>query len=581
MSDKPAKAVSKKGGGRSLMRPGLIAALGLLGFGVWSIWGLQTRLASIEERTSSEMTEIRAAIARIDATGDVGQAGRVPQTFLDQAARSVYIVTAGEAPGLETVMATAWVVGDGILATNAHVAAAFDPSGRISLYVRNPDSEDKPHRVTAVRIHAGYQAFPQAVMRAKPFMAGPFGQPMPVLALPGYDVALLIVERPGDLAPPLRVAAEADIRSMRAGDPLAMVGYPLQVFNNQLQRISANPRHQRGQVTAMTHFIQAQVEPEDAVFMIHNVPGVGGNSGSPILNVNGEVVGLMSHTLGFAGENGAQRADLLLDLLDGKDRSKIISTNMAEWSALFGQFKSGHEVIPEATAKLVDKGRGKIAVDAVTGSVNYRASDNVQLTLCLKGGRPSDEISRLLEDQRRQRGNSLLAQMSPDKIVLGSGTAVPLQNGRGSQCPELEVVTDGIWKIKKVRFDTSGPHLVYAFEYTFMWPCTDLQILAKPVKKANIEYISDPSPVPHLTIDVPEGGGDYHLVFGVNYRDPSASCPAAAPQGVIDFGVAHFRDQDISPLPAQIKISRWLAILQDSTKSWLSALKETAGTDNQ
>lgn len=581
MSDKTTGSGTEKGGSRSLKRLGVFALLGLMIYGVWTIAGLQSRMASMEERTSGEMTEIREAIARIDATGDVGQAGRVPQTFLDDAAKSVYIVTAGEAEGLEAVLATAWVVGDGVLATNAHVASTFDPSGRMSLFVRNPDNESKPHKVIGIRIHAGYQSFPQAVMRAKPFMAGPFGQPMPVLAVPGYDVALLFVDRPGDLAPPLKVASEETIRSMRAGDPLAMVGYPLQIFNNQLQRVSANPRHQRGQITAMTHFVQARVAPEDAVFMIHNVPGIGGNSGSPMLDVNGEVVGLMSHTLGFAGENGAQRADLLLDLVAGNDRKKIISKNMTEWTELFSQFKTGHEVIPEATAKLVDKGQGKIAVDAVTGSVRYRAADNLQLTVCLKGDRPSDEVSRLLEDQRRQRGNSLLAQTSPEKTVLRAGAPVPLQNGGGSQCPELEAVADGIWKIRKVHLDQPGPHLVYAFEYTFMWPCTDLQILAKPVNEANLQYISNPSPLPHVTIDVPEGGGDYHLVFGVNYRDPDANCPVAAPEGAVEFGVAHFRDQDISPLPGQIKISRWLAVMQEKTKSLMSTLREQPVADGK
>jgi len=276
-----------------------------------------------------------------------------PET-LAEVRDSVYLVLVRGSDGNEIAAATAWVVGDGVLATNAHVGDIFyQIDSGMQMLVRSPARPHLTHQVTRVEIHPGYTAFDAAVAEYEPVVLGLWGEMDSPRLVPAYDVALLYVDKPEVLAPPLPLAPEEELKALLPGVAVAYVGYPTEQLSVVDAIRAPNPVVQSGgTLVGITDYFNVRREDNVNHLVQHNLGATGGASGSPIVNAKGEVVAVLSggniiitpegRAPSAVGINFGQRADLVQELLDGEADEKIVEYQRiwAEGLALFDNFRS-------------------------------------------------------------------------------------------------------------------------------------------------------------------------------------------------------------------------------------------------
>ena len=101
-----------------------------------------------------------------------------------------------------------------------------------------------------------------------------------------YDIAIIRVDNP----PSQQYVFKLSLKSPSKGDTIFVIGYPYEIYRitKDLKIMSATPRVVQG--------IIAWVYPDENIFEF-SAPTDAGNSGGPIVNENGEVVGLVSFAL--------------------------------------------------------------------------------------------------------------------------------------------------------------------------------------------------------------------------------------------------------------------------------------------
>ncbi len=145
-------------------------------------------------------------------------------------------------------------------------------------------------------------------------------------------MALLFVDQPEKLGTPLSYAPPGDLAKLRAGEPLLMIGYPVEKMIRSTCR-SPFRSARRAASTSMTDFFLETLGSDSDLLVQHSVPATGGASGSPLFNTKGEVVaflnaGSIDVVVGASGNlersplaalvNFAQRADLLTELAEAR-----------------------------------------------------------------------------------------------------------------------------------------------------------------------------------------------------------------------------------------------------------------------
>lgn len=318
-------------------------ALSIVGalLGTSAVGGLWLRDRAVQK----ELVEARA---RADAALS---AVITPQT-LAEADRSVYKAYTKQIQG------TAFVIDRerGILATAGHVAEAFDDADPEMMIVNRYGA--KPIAVKAVRIHKGFRSLDAFVSDYGPLdpSSGVRSPRLADILSNPLDVALLFVD-PIDpvsgkniLGPSLKIASEDSMKALKPGDVVAILGFPADAMSSTIGDASGSSRVEKGVVGALISPIdqRAYAADADTTYLIASrMELVGGNSGGPLINSRGEVVGVSAQGRGRDGV--AQRADLLLDVLDPvREAARYADVYLPDWKRRLAAFPKAEEYLPAA-----------------------------------------------------------------------------------------------------------------------------------------------------------------------------------------------------------------------------------------
>lgn len=221
---------------------------------------------------------------------------------------------------LKTEIGTAWAFAENKFATNAHVAEAIKEAAQhlkiqlASAYLENHAKGEGFNNSDALKEKVGEAKFKQlcnaafqlALQNTKSisaaiFINGTHGKSYAITHYqihPRYgeqgtalhpDVAVLTIQGKHDTF--FKIAKQDTLHSLKAGDPIAFLGFPMEhITNVNLDNPVASM--QTGNIVAVSDFQLKDSGKDGNLLIRHNLPSAGGASGSPIFNVNGEVVAL-------------------------------------------------------------------------------------------------------------------------------------------------------------------------------------------------------------------------------------------------------------------------------------------------
>jgi len=269
------------------------------------------------------------------------------RSFLLAARNSVYTVGV-EVDGRFNGNGTAWQVGEGVLATNAHVV--FGLVQERANQIQKGVSKDKikfvglagpnhDHRIEIkldTVIHPEYVKHQQKWNQFLNQVAQQEGKEIAsqlaaLLPLTKGDVGLLWIEN-GASKPVLKLAGQEVLKGqMNPTDPVAYIGFPSENLAKLTNLDIPAQQIDLGTIMSITDFDQRPGTPATRQLIQNDLVADGGASGSPIFNEKGEVVAVL-----FAGSivslnegvgSGrrvrtgviyGQRVDLVKDLLEGR-----------------------------------------------------------------------------------------------------------------------------------------------------------------------------------------------------------------------------------------------------------------------
>lgn len=326
----------------------LAVALGL------SEWSRRQEIRLLNERSASLSNEVALAQANAQAA----LAAIISPDAVARTGASVYlIVVNGSTRG------TAFVVDreNGVLATAAHTADSLpldEEGARVHILNRQTRA---PLQVTAARLHAGYGAFARAVEAHQPIrknssIYAPLAAPVRDLA---FDAAYIYVDpldpETGEnrLGPDLKIADEEKLLALQAGAPIAVIGYPYDTLDDGFVMDAAVSRAERGAIAAMIAPLDAAAYDSDKVLsnlIIHRLSTAGGSSGSPVIDVQGEVVGVHTHgveSISSNADGAAQRADVLHDLASPeREAARLSDIFMPSWRRTLSYWAKAEDALP-------------------------------------------------------------------------------------------------------------------------------------------------------------------------------------------------------------------------------------------
>jgi hypothetical protein len=325
-------------GARRLALAGMIAAF-LAAGAAGTFWYL----------LRSDAAQLGLAMASLTDAQTKAAADSIGPATREKVLQASYLVFGRAADGEDSALGTASPIANNILATNAHVVEAAMKGRYSKILVRAPGREGKVYEVTGSSIHPGYTAF-QGFLRAETIFVPTTGSPL--RGRLAYDVGILRVAENADLSPVLELASQSALEALGPGTPLVMAGYPLErISGREVQAVAATPTLSVGMVTAMTDMFSLPAEPARRRLVQHNLPGVGGNSGSPMLTPDGKLVAL--HNAGSYIEvpnvgrvpnaamvRFAQRVDFLREVVENRAHG-LMASERAYWEQQTAAFKRG------------------------------------------------------------------------------------------------------------------------------------------------------------------------------------------------------------------------------------------------
>lgn len=161
---------------------------------------------------------------------------------------------------------SAFAVGPDLLATNAHCVRSCGARGGTPIVTQNDSGGRARFNIVAMKMHPAYRE-------------GTLGADSP-------DVGLLRVS--GRLPTAVTLASDAELRAIGPGDDAYVIGFPGRVMDP----ISPSATFLQGRIGRVTGLGERPATPDQAVLIQHDAVTRGGNSGSPIFNQYGHVIGI-------------------------------------------------------------------------------------------------------------------------------------------------------------------------------------------------------------------------------------------------------------------------------------------------
>ena len=142
---------------------------------------------------------------------------------------------------------------------------------RVSANIIINSSAKQSYNITHVKIHPNYDVIGSAMHP---------------------DVAVLVTGTSHSTYFP--IAPDKKLHALKSGTPVAFLGFPIENLTaNNVNMDNPVASMQSGIVVAVSDFQLKNATPESNYLIRHNLPAIGGASGSPIFNSKGEAVALM------------------------------------------------------------------------------------------------------------------------------------------------------------------------------------------------------------------------------------------------------------------------------------------------
>ncbi|MGK3965314.1 serine protease [Sorangium sp. So ce118] len=161
---------------------------------------------------------------------------------------------------------SAFAIAPNLLATNAHCVRDCRARGGTPIVTQNDSMGKTRFRIVAMSAHPAYRS-------------GQAGAGSP-------DVALLRID--GKAPRAVTLANDAELRAIGPGDDAYVIGFP----GRLMDPLSPSATFLEGRIGRVTGLDDEATTPDRAVLIQHDAVTRGGNSGSPIFNQYGHVIGI-------------------------------------------------------------------------------------------------------------------------------------------------------------------------------------------------------------------------------------------------------------------------------------------------
>jgi len=308
---------------------------------------LRQQLGAHAADTGARLTALKGTIEAVD--------GRMKEDLaavLRSLQESVVMLALVDSRGGVRFVGTGWSVGDRQLATNAHVAEALregaDKEGLSMIARRATTAGLVDTRIIEINAHPGYAQWSQIL--ADPSVklrAGVSGSAGASVLITPCDVAICRTE--DECGPPLSLASDDELKQINAGDEVGYIGFPAE---NVYDPRSSPPALLVGRIVRLTDFFYNPADADPSMLVHHDLPTVGGASGSPIVNASGKVIAINSAGTFVAvpgaassdrparapvGFNYGQSVAFLRECLD-QSADRVLPERNARWQQKLRQF---------------------------------------------------------------------------------------------------------------------------------------------------------------------------------------------------------------------------------------------------